>query len=403
MTPAVLVRRVETAGRELIFGGATDPAFNSKVPLASARTSLRFTFAAPSFDGDFIGRAQTQYRTRLDGLEAEWTPWSADTVREFSNLPFRALTFRVEARGPDGRIGPPASWAFTIASPWWLTRWAFGGYAALAVMSVGGVVRWRTHALRRRAAHLESIVATRTEELRHSGEELRKSNAELARLHAIERDEKLAARLDEEKARLEMLRYQLNPHFLYNTLASICGNARTNGGATRTMAQRLADFCRLTLTRPDETDSVREEVKMLQSYLDIEKARWREQLQIEIDVTADALDLRLPTFLLLPLLENAIKHGGRTTRGTLHLRLVIRSEADGGLAIEVANTGIWDTVTPNPDSTGIGLENVRRRLRRYYPDTHEMKIESENGWVIVKLRLAVCRLPSEPQLVIGSN
>jgi signal transduction histidine kinase len=385
---AVLVRRIETAARELIFAGARPDAVPAPVTLRPTQNTLRFTFAAPSFSGDFLGQAQTQYRTRLDGLETDWTPWSGDTVREFSNLPFRALTFRVEARSPDGHVGPAAAWLFAIAPPWWLKPWAWAGYAALALLAIGGVVRSRTHALRHRAAQLEHIVATRTEQLQES-------NAELARLHAVERDEKLAARLAEEKASLEMLRYQLNPHFLYNTLASICGTAHTNADATRTMARRLADFCRLTLTRPDETDVVREEVRMLQSYLEIEKARWRDQLQVEIDVAPEAADRRLPAFLLLPLVENAIKHGGRTSRDILQLRLVIRATPDDdGLTIEVANTGVWDTTTPNPDSTGIGLENLRRRLRRYYADAHQISIESTGGWVVVTLKLAECRPPT---------
>lgn len=385
--PAVHVRRVETAGRELIFGGATNEApptrsGGSRVRvLPPAQDALRFTFAAPAFVGDFLGHAQTLYRTRLDGLETAWTDWSPDTVREFSNLPFRTLTFRVEARGPDGRSGPAETWTFAIAPPWWLTGWAMGGYALLGLSGVAGLVRWRTQRLRRRADELTAIVATRTEELR-------RSNEELSRLHAIERDEKLAARLDEEKARLELLRYQLNPHFLYNTLASICGTARTNPDATRTMAQRLADFCRLTLTRPDEMDTVHEEVRMMRSYLDIEQARWRDQLQVAIEVGGNARERRLPTFLLLPLVENAIKHGGRTTRGTLRLRVSIQAAGETGLAIEVANTGVWDPARVHPDSTGIGLENLRRRLRRYYPATHEFSIGAKAEWVVAQLTIA---------------
>jgi sensor histidine kinase YesM len=321
----------------------------------------------------------TRYRTRLEGLDSDWSAWSDETLRDFTNLPYRDFVLHVQARDDQGVESAPATFAFSIAPPWWLTRWMFAGYGAFALAGVAGLVRWRTHALRQRAARLEAVVATRTEELRES-------NAELARLHALERDEKLAARLDEEKARLEVLRYQLNPHFLYNTLASICGTARTNGEATRTMAQRLADFCRLTLTRADETESVREELRMLQAYLDIEKARWRDGLQIAIEVGDDALDHRLPTFLLLPLVENAIKHGGRTTEDTLRIRLAVEVR-DDALEVEVANTGTWETVTPNPNSTGIGLENLRRRLRRYYPDRHALNIEAKDGWVVVRLRL----------------
>lgn len=422
--PAAHVRRVETSNRELIFGGSADRSLNPKLstlnspsPLNSSQNTLRFTFAAPVFDGDFLGRAQTVYRTRLDGLESDWTPWSPDTVREFSNLPFRALTFRVEARGPDGRSGPAAAWAFVLAPPWWLTPWAFASYVLAALAAFVALVRWRTQRLRRRAAHLETVVATRTEQLR-------RSNEELARLHALERDEKLAARIDEEKARLEMLRYQLNPHFLYNTLASICGTARTNPDATRTMAQRLADFCRLTLTRSDEMDTVHEEVRMLRSYLEIEQARWRDQLEVTIDVAPAARDRRLPTFLLLPLVENAIKHGGRTTRGVLRIRIAISITsamatdvgrlAEGPstgqltstatpqdtLLIEVANTGVWEPVTAHPDSTGIGLENLRRRLRRYYPGAHEFSIEQEGDWVVAKLALSHGQLPIQQRRAI---
>jgi signal transduction histidine kinase len=379
--PRVNLRRVETAVREVIFDGARDGAPASPVTLAHQSNTLRFTFVSPAFEGDVLGRAQTQYRTRLDGLEEGWTTWSTDTVREFSNLPFRAFTLRVEGRDPDGRRGPESAWAFAIAPPWWLTGWAMGGGALLGLAGIAGLVRWRTQQLHVRASALEAVVATRTEELR-------RSHDELARLHAIERDEKLAARLDEEKARLEILRYQLNPHFLYNTLASICGTARTNPDATRTMAQRLADFCRLTLTRPDEMDTVREEVRMLQSYLEIEKTRWRETLHVELGLVEEALDARLPPFLLLPLIENAIKHGGRTTRGTLRVRLSVDLDAAGALVIEVANTGVWDTASRDPNSTGIGLDNLRRRLSRYYPAAHAFTIGQDGDWVMARLRLA---------------
>ena len=144
----------------MIAAGASRPEANrppgarSSRQLPAGSSALRFTFASPSFDGDFLGRAQTMYRTRLEGLESEWTPWSADTVREFSNLPFRRLAFQVEARGPGGQAGPPASWSFAIMPPWWLTRWMFAGYAIAGVASLAGVVHGRTRTLGRRAKAL---------------------------------------------------------------------------------------------------------------------------------------------------------------------------------------------------------------------------------------------------------
>ncbi len=375
--PTPAIRRLEHADGRLIWA---DGAPATSLQLAPAQNRLRVTFTTPSYVADQLGRTHTRYRTRLDGLDSDWTAWSNEAQRDFTNLPYRDFTLRVQARDDQGRESAVSELAFSIAPPWWLNRWSLAGYAASGLMGLASVVRWRTRTLLRRAERLETVVTSRTEELR-------RSNTELARLHAVERDEKLAARLDEEKARLEVLRYQLNPHFLYNTLASICGTARTNPEATRTMAQRLADFCRLTLTRADETETVREELRMLRAYLDIEKARWRDSLQIEIDVAEAALDARLPTFLLLPLLENAIKHGGRTTTGTLHLRLAIHPIVSGGFAIEVANSGVWDMVTPNPNSTGIGLENLRRRLARHYPEAHAFHIGPEGAKVVARLTI----------------
>jgi signal transduction histidine kinase len=377
----VKVRRVETGARELLDAGAGHDGGPPERKLAWRHSALRFTYAAPAFGGDHLGQGRTLYRTRLEGFDSDWTPWTADTVREFTNLPYRRLIFQVQARALDGRESAAVAWPFAIAPPWWYAPWAFAGYVLIAGAVVAGYVRLRTRSLRARAARLEGIVAARTEDLR-------RNNLELARLHAIERDEKLAARLDEEKARLEMLRYQLNPHFLYNSLASIAGTALGNPPATRTMAQRLADFCRLTLTRVDGGETLREELRLLQSYLAIEQARWGESLQIGIEVADETLDRRVPTFLLLPLLENAIKHGGETTRGTLRLRLAVRGSPGGGLVIEVANSGRWDPAVRHPHSTGIGLENLRRRLARYFPDSHTFVIGQEGEWVVARLALA---------------
>ncbi|MBC7366050.1 MAG: MASE1 domain-containing protein [Undibacterium sp.] len=218
--------------------------------------------------------------------------------------------------------------------------------------------------------------------------QLAASNAELARLHRLELDEKIAAQLSEEKARLEVLRYQLNPHFLYNSLNSVYGLLFENARDAGEMVLRLSEFCRATLTgNRDELPMLGAEVDALRSYLDVEKVRWGEKLEIAFAVEPEAEAVRLPTFLLLPLVENAIKYGGRTPPGVL--RPAIRAQReDGALLVEIANTGAWvPPGPPRPDSTGIGLENLRQRLQRYYPDTHTFTTEEQDGWVVVRLRL----------------
>ncbi|MBA3849292.1 MAG: hypothetical protein C0502_04770 [Opitutus sp.] len=214
------------------------------------------------------------------------------------------------------------------------------------------------------------------------------SNAELARRHRLESDEKLAAQLAEEKARLEVLRYQLNPHFLYNSLNSIYGLLFENARDAAEMVLRLSEFCRATLTgTKDEFPTLGAEIDVLRNYLDVEKVRWGEQLRIALEVAPEVASVRLPPFLLLPLVENAIKYGSRTSPGVL--QLLVRAQADAGrVRIEVANTGRWvEPGQAQPDSTGIGLENLRQRLRRHYPDAHTFAIEVLEGWVAARVEL----------------
>lgn len=326
------------------------------------------------------------YRTRLVGLENAWSEWTAERTRSFVRLPAGSYRFEVEARDADGHPGTPAALAFAVAPPWWFAPWALLGYASALAGLVVGSVHWHTRTLRRRAADLERVVAERTAELG-------RQNAELVRLHRLELDEKISARLAEEKARLEVLRYQLNPHFLFNTLASISAALPAGAAMPRAMVERLAEFCRLTLHRPDHRDhtTLGEELQLLRTYLQIETSRWGDLLEVALDADPGLDGERLPHFLLLPLVENALKYGRATSPDRVGVRLAARRDAaDGALVVEVANTGVWiePGATRTVSTLGIGLENLRERLRRHYPRRHALHVASAGGWVTVTLRLA---------------
>lgn len=165
--PAAVVRRIETAAGELIAGSALTR--DSKLAtLSSAQTALRIAFASPTFATDHLRASRLEFRTRLEGLDDTWSAWSTETQRDFTNLPWRALTFRVQARDDEGRAGPEATLAFAVSAPWWATQAAWAAYATLALGALVGGVRLRTRALRRRAERLEMIVAQRTGELREA-------------------------------------------------------------------------------------------------------------------------------------------------------------------------------------------------------------------------------------------
>ncbi len=356
------------------------------------------------------------YQTRLTGLEDDWSDWSARRERSFANLPSGRYRFEVRARDAEGVSAPTTGIAFVVLAPWWRAPWAITGYAVAAAGLVGGLVQLRTRALRQRATQLEAIVDQRTRQLAERTAELSRQNVELVRLHQLESEEKIAARLAEEKARLEVLRYQLNPHFLFNTLASISSALPSAQSTARTMVERLANFCRLTLHRSDDREwtTLGEEMKLLRVYLEIEQSRWGDLLDVAIACDPTLETERLPHFLLLPLVENALKYGRATSPDRVGLRLAARRGARSGTAsrsdapgpsntdgtesrsttdeeliLEVSNTGTWiePTAKKTVSSLGIGLDNLRERLVRYYPRSHQLNVAHTGGWVTVTLRL----------------
>ncbi len=389
--PAAVIRRIEDAAGQLLvaFPGVVPEAEGRPARFSSAQHSMRIAFAAPAFTTDYRGLSRTQYRTRLEGFEDHWGGWTTETWRDLTNLPYRNFTLRVQARDDLGRIGPEAAYAFSIAPPWWLTAWAWAGYVALAGAGVTGIVKLRTRALRRRGAQLEQTVAERTHELAESNATLAHQNTELDRLRQLELDEKLSAQLAEQKTRLEMLRYQLNPHFLFNSLNSIGAQTVRRPEVAREMMFSLGEFCRLALHRSDAgaDATVGAEIEMLKSYLAIEQARRGDTMALTIDVAPEAAALTLPPFLLLPLVENAVKYGSRTSEERLEIRISACGEATA-LVLEVANSGQWvEALDVAPGYGGIGLKNLRERLERHYPGAHDFTTGAENGWVVARVVL----------------
>lgn len=360
---------------------------------------LWFSFVAPRQ----VHTAAVEYQTRLADWDRDWSDWSPVRERSFAMLPAGRYRFEVRARDADGVMSPTAAIAFAVRSEWWASGWAIAGYAGVGLAAVAGLVRGRTAALRRRAKALEATVAARTADLA-------RSNVELVRLHGLELDEKITARLAEEKARLETLRYQLNPHFLFNSLASISATLPTGDGPARLMVERLAEFCRLTLYRGDDEEwtTVGGEMRLVGAYLEIERMRWGELLDVAVECPPELEPAPIPYFLLLPLVENALKYGRATSPDRVGLVVRVRrgTGAGGDLVLEVGNTGTWleparrKTVV----SLGIGLDNLRQRLARHYPGRHRLDIAPADGWVWVALHLqpTVARIFSPDSHAPGS-
>ena len=184
-----------------------------------------------------------------------------------------------------------------------------------------------------------------------------------------------------QKARLEALRYQLNPHLLFHSLNSLRALIDEDPPRARRMVTELAEFMRHSLVRDGgELSPLGREIETIENYLSIEKVRFEEKLYVLVDVEPSAREWLVPPFLLHPLVENAVKHGMRTSPMPLRVELRARA-ANGRLTLEVRNTGEWQSGTDGTNGTGTGLSNVRARLEQLYPGRHSLNVVREAGRV----------------------
>jgi two-component sensor histidine kinase len=181
------------------------------------------------------------------------------------------------------------------------------------------------------------------------------------------------------EAQLKMLRYQLNPHFLFNTLNAISTLIleQQTEPANR-MVTRLSSFLRHSLDNdPMQKVTLEQELAALKLYLDIEKVRFEDRLNLELDIPEEAASALIPSLLLQPLVENAIKYGiARSEDGGL-LRIAARVFA-GDLLLELSDNGPGVTLVDGeiPDANGVGLRNTRERLAELYGNHHSFRLSS---------------------------
>lgn len=203
---------------------------------------------------------------------------------------------------------------------------------------------------------------------------------------AVERERSLRAEALARDAELRALRYQLNPHFFFNTLNAVSTLVvEDRGEEARRMIARLGDFMRLTL----EDDGaglipLTRELDYVRRYLEIEQIRFGSRLAVDIDADTDVLTYPVPNLILQPLVENAIIHGIAPVEAGGTIRITAGRDVDR-LIVVVANTASVGSSSEN--GHGIGLSNVRRRLEYTYADEFSMTTRFEAGEAEVILNL----------------
>ncbi len=178
-------------------------------------------------------------------------------------------------------------------------------------------------------------------------------------------DQLLRYRYEEQKnllvtSELKLIQAQINPHFLFNALNTIMAITRKDAGRARQLLLHLSNFFRKNLKRSSELASIEEELDHVNSYLKIEKARFEDKLQVSLDVAPELRQLKIPTFTLQPIIENAIKHGVSAMLEQGVVKLSVRRDSQS-LTIEIEDNA--GTYSEKANDGGLGMNIVDKRIK----------------------------------------
>ncbi len=216
------------------------------------------------------------------------------------------------------------------------------------------------------------------------------------------RTSQLEARLA--TSRLQVLKMQLHPHFLFNTLNAISELIYKDAESAERMISDLSDLLRMSFENLEVQEiPLKQELEFLEKYLEIEQMRFHDRLKVEMQISPDTLDASVPNMILQPLVENAIKHGigPRSEGGQINIGAI---RHNGHLELTVSDNGLG---LPPGDlenlSEGVGISNTRRRLRHLYGESHTFDLHNAtNSGLVVGLTIPFKELRDSPK-VKGEN
>jgi len=350
--PPVVITNFTIFNRPVPIGGK-NPILTRHI---SQTRSLALSYRDAVFSFEFVAlnyalSEQNQYAYIMEGFEQEWNHVTGRRFVTYTNLDPGAYTFRVKAANNDGVWNEEgASIHITISRPFWRTTWftllVLAGFAMLVKLFID-FVRQRRDLLRARS---------------------------LASL-----------------SQLKLLRYQMNPHFLFNALGSIRSMILISQEQAWDMVSALSEFLRYSLLNFNKAEALLDdEITAVTNYLNIEKVRYRDSLQVTVGIDEGARKLVVPAFICQPLVENAIKYGMQTSPLPLQVNLAIRYVNDT-LSIDVSNSGRLKPISGQPgasrDGHGNSVDNIRQRLQIMFRESQRFELIEEEGWVHARIRI----------------
>lgn len=201
----------------------------------------------------------------------------------------------------------------------------------------------------------------------------------------FQKNKKIQIESDKVKAELGMLKMQVNPHFLFNSLNNIYGLIHDNPEKAGASVLSLSGLLRyLTEVTRKETVRLADELEFIRQFIEMEKLRLGEKCNIKLDCLSEVVDTVIPPLLLIPFVENAFKHGSYATVGKSFIFIELKI-SNGTISFSVSNS--FNASNETKEVSGVGLENITRRLAILYPQKHHLTIETKDNIFNVKLDL----------------
>jgi ligand-binding sensor domain-containing protein len=353
LDPARLApRRAPVAYLEGVEAGGREETVSGDLELPPGRRDVRFHFTAPVLQG----AERLRFRYRLAGYDEDWVEAGSRRDAEYTNLPPGRYRFEVAA-STGGPWGDAAALSLRLPRPFWRSPLFAGLAVGAAAASIAGLVR-----------------------------------AQVRRVRARER---LSAELV--RSRLHVLQVQLQPHFLFNALNAVTSLISRDPDRAERLIASLGDLLRRSLRRGErEETTLADELDFLLRYVEIQQARFDGRLQVRWAIAPEVRGALLPTMLLQPLVENAIKHGlaPRDSGGSVEIAATAEGE---DLRVEVSDDGLGFRGTPTP---GVGLSNTLERLRGLYGPRGGVEIlPRESGGTTVRLTLPLKLAPADEEAI----
>ena len=333
---------------ESVLAGRRKLSSAKEIELAPPMRDLEFHYTALSFRNPTALR----FKYRLEGFDENWIEAGARRVAYYTNLPPGRYRFRVVACNEDGLWSRDGAVAHVALQRSLLeTAW----FRVLCVLAAA-VLAFTVHRLRiRRLAALEAL-----------------------RTAVVE-------------SKLSTLQAQLQPHFLFNALNSLLPLVGSDPARARRMILRIGDLLRSGLSETSQLVTLEKELAVLEEYLAIERMRFRDRIRIEIEADWRARSADIPSFMLQPLVENAIKHAADPRTGRVRIDILAAVEGET-LSLRVRDDGPGFPREPAAPLSGIGLKNIRRRLETLYPGKHLFRARNlEGGGAEVLIEIPLSR------------